>query len=283
MSDEILTGMGKVPGVQIVGRNGAYRYKNRSDLDIRTVARELGVRFLMTGAVREGDGKVMISAQLNDSVSRGELWSDTFTRDSKDFGSIADPAEALEQLERARTVERVSPLLSAWTSYAFFLLGRVDSALAESARPMQLDSTLLPATNIAALIGLARGRPGMARRASAVPRSAATMTNAPYVYAKLGDTATANHMLRAMEANDPRPWFTDVAQATVLLGTGDSAGALGALERAARTTGGQGPEFLPLLDPAWDPVPQSPRFAAVLSEANLDVRSFTRPRGEPRQ
>jgi len=89
--DEILTAMARMPGVQIVGRSAAYRYKDRLDgSDVRTVARDLGVRLLVTGTLREQNGQVTISAQLNDSSSRAELWAGTFVRGSKDFGSIAD-------------------------------------------------------------------------------------------------------------------------------------------------------------------------------------------------
>lgn len=51
-------------------------------------------------------------------------------------------------------------------------------------------------------------------------RSAAReMTNAAYVYAKLGDTASANRFIREMERTTPRPWFVDVSKASVLLAT----------------------------------------------------------------
>lgn len=185
-------------------------------------------------------------------------------------------SEAIDQLERARKVEATSPLIAAWISYAYFLAGRRDSALAESERAIQLDSMLLPATNLGALINLAVGRANVARRLVAATPRAGVMSNAPYVYAKLGDTATANRLVGAMESNDPRPWFTDVARASVSLAMGDSAGALSLLERSSRATGPLWTEFIPVVDPAFDLLRQSPRFAALLRQARLDPRRLRR-------
>src|SRR5262249_51285902 len=93
IGDEVLNGMAKVKGVQIVGRNAAFRFKNRTGVDapdLRAVERALGARLLVTGTLRETGGRVIISAQLNDSTSPGEVWSQSFTRVASDLGSITD-------------------------------------------------------------------------------------------------------------------------------------------------------------------------------------------------
>ncbi|MBW8839351.1 MAG: hypothetical protein JF602_05795, partial [Gemmatimonadetes bacterium] len=102
--------MARVPGVQIVGRSAAYRYKDRLDVsDVRTVARDLGVRLLVTGTLREQNGQVTISAQLNDSSSRAELWAGTFVRESEDFGAIADDiVRTIADTLHARFADRVA-------------------------------------------------------------------------------------------------------------------------------------------------------------------------------
>jgi len=86
--DEILNGMSGVPGIQIVARNAARRYKNLDTLDDRVVARQLGARFLVTGTYRQDANGIHVSAQLSDSMTRGELWSASFDRGLTDFGSL---------------------------------------------------------------------------------------------------------------------------------------------------------------------------------------------------
>jgi hypothetical protein len=104
------------------------------------------------------------------------------------------------------------------------------------------------------------------------------MSNAPYVSAKLGDTATAMRLVTAMESTNPRPWFTDVQRASVMLAIGDSARALSALEQSARTSGPMWVALIPLRDPAYDLVRKSRRFAALVRQAGLDVARVTAPR-----
>jgi len=104
------------------------------------------------------------------------------------------------------------------------------------------------------------------------------MTNAPYVLAKAGDTASAKRLVHAMESATPRPWFADPATAGLALALGDSAAALSALERSQRTSGPIWAEYMGVFSPAYDLVRQSPRFIALVRGANLDMGRFDRMR-----
>jgi hypothetical protein len=81
-----------------------------------------------------------------------------------------------------------------------------------------------------------------------------------------------------LEARTPRPWFTDVAKASVLLPAGDSARALTALERSSRDIGPLWVFYIPLGDPAFDLVRKSERFAELLRWAHVDLRVVANPR-----
>jgi hypothetical protein len=82
-------------------------------------------------------------------------------------------------------------------------------------------------------------------------------------------------LVTEMESTNPRPWFTDVQRASVMLAIGDSARALSALERSARTTGPLWVWLMSPRDPAYDLVRQSRRFAALVRQAGLDVAWVT--------
>ena len=180
--------------------------------------------------------------------------------------------EGLAELETARKVERDWAVIAAWRSYALFATGQIDSALVENDRAIEQDPGLLPATNLGALMYLAVDSMAKARDLVAVTPPVGMMTNAPYVYAKLGDTVRANQLVHAMESATPRPWFTDVARASVFLAVGDSAVALTSIEESERMTGPAWVVFIPWIDPAFDLVRESPRFIASLRRAGIEPR-----------
>jgi serine/threonine protein kinase/Flp pilus assembly protein TadD len=233
----------------------------------------LGAAHALAGEWRQSETEMRRAIAL---APRNAAARQTFARHLLVRGYVD---EALDQLERAREVDPVSPLIAAWVAYAFFLNGQRDSASAESARAFQLAPTQLATANLGALVNLALGNNDAARRLIDIPVTT-EMTNAPYVYAKLGDTATANRLVREMEARTPRPWYADVARASVLLATVDSSAALDALERSARDSGVLWTYFIPLGDPPYDLVRTSPRFAALVRRANLESRIITHPRDE---
>jgi tetratricopeptide (TPR) repeat protein len=185
--------------------------------------------------------------------------------------------DAVAQLEDALIADPTSSLNSAWIAYAFLLQGKADSALAESARAVQLDSTLLPTRNLGALVNLGLGRDSVARRLMAVAGPVGDMSLASYVYARLGDTANVRRLVRALDAVEPRPWFRDVALATVALAEGDTSRALDALERSWKGTGSMWFVYLPVRDAAFDPVRATSRFAALARRAGLDVNGIPTP------
>jgi hypothetical protein len=145
-----------------------------------------------------------------------------------------DLREARRQFEQAKSIEQTSPLLFGWSAYVDFLNGDAELARVESMRAFRLDSTQSAVANLGALVQLATGSAEEARRLAA-PHASHPMTTAPYVFAKLKDTAAALRVVTAFESANPRSWVADVQRATVMLAIGDSARALSALEQSART------------------------------------------------
>ena len=189
-------------------------------------------------------------------------------------------SDALAVFMRAKRVDHVSALFAAWTAYALFLLGRHDEALRETDRSFQLDSTLLAATNIGALVNLATGNKARARQLMERPAAAGAMSNAPCIFAAVGDTARASRLLRDIESLNARPWFSEAARACVMLARSDTAAALLALEQSSARVGSFWADYYPSLsDPAFDGIRGSARFAALLRKSAMPVALFTEPHG----
>src|SRR6185295_9579641 len=72
--------------------------------------------------------------------------------------------DALQHFARAKELEPVLPLLTAWISYALYLNGQTDSAWKGIEQAISLDSTLLPVINTGSLVALASGHNDVARR-----------------------------------------------------------------------------------------------------------------------
>jgi len=83
ITEDLTTDLSHVSGLFVVARNSSFAYKGRS-VDLRTVAAELGVRYVLEGSVRQVGGQIRINAQLIDAHSGGHVWANRFD------GAIAD-------------------------------------------------------------------------------------------------------------------------------------------------------------------------------------------------
>jgi serine/threonine protein kinase/tetratricopeptide (TPR) repeat protein len=177
-------------------------------------------------------------------------------------------ADALKQFLAARHAEPASALVSSWVAFAYFLQGQMDSALVESARAFQNDSTNYTTLQNGAYIRLKLGDLAGAR--DLVNRLSPYDSRRLYVLAVMGDTATALGRLRELERERPPRWLAPTTRAYTMLAIGDTTEAMAALERATDAN-----EFWPafggVLDPMYDPIRSSSRFHALLRRVNLPL------------
>ena len=62
-----------------IGRGTAFRYKNKQ-VDVKTLGKELGIRWAVQGAVRRNGDQVRVNVSLTDLPSGRDVWSDRFDR-----------------------------------------------------------------------------------------------------------------------------------------------------------------------------------------------------------
>jgi TolB-like protein len=175
-------------------------------------------------------------------------------------------ADAMEQLMTARAEDPASALLLSWISYAYYLGGRVDSALAESRRAIENDPENFTTMTFGAIIRIGAGLLDEARALH--PRQPPGSSTRTWILAKAGDTAAARAHLMAEDAESPQPWLAETRRAFGNLGLGDTARALTALERATDANEIWS-SMQPVTDPLFDDLRASPRFQAVVRRVGL--------------
>src|SRR5467141_2070881 len=77
MVEEITTALARLPWLFVIARNSSFTYKGRA-VDVKQVARELGVRYVLEGSVRKAQNRVRITGQLIDTASGAHIWADRF-------------------------------------------------------------------------------------------------------------------------------------------------------------------------------------------------------------
>jgi TolB-like protein len=77
----------------IVSATTAFAYKDKP-VTAQQVGKDLGVRFVLQGSVQRNDNKLRINAQLADTTSNAQLWSDSFEGDQSDLFALQDQVTA---------------------------------------------------------------------------------------------------------------------------------------------------------------------------------------------
>ncbi len=101
MTEDLTTALSNVSGLFVIARNTAFSYKGRP-LKIEEVGRELGVRYVIEGSVRQAEGRVRITAQLIEAANGFHLWSQRYDRELADVFSLQ--AEVAEEILLALSV-----------------------------------------------------------------------------------------------------------------------------------------------------------------------------------
>jgi adenylate cyclase len=89
ISEDILTGLSKLRWFFVIARNSSFTYKGKA-VDVKRVARELGVRYVLEGSVRKGGNRVRITAQLIDAATGNHIWADRYDGDLTDVFALQD-------------------------------------------------------------------------------------------------------------------------------------------------------------------------------------------------
>jgi TolB-like protein/class 3 adenylate cyclase/Flp pilus assembly protein TadD len=88
VQDEILTNLAKVADLRVISRTSVMQYKSSTELNLREIAKELGVAHVVEGSVQRTGGRVRVNAQLIDARTDAQLWAEHYDRDLADVFAI---------------------------------------------------------------------------------------------------------------------------------------------------------------------------------------------------
>jgi TolB-like protein/tetratricopeptide (TPR) repeat protein len=129
MTEEILNALTQIPTLLVAARTSSFAYKGK-DTDVRQIGRELSVRTVLEGSVRQAGQKLRVTAQLVDVATGYHLWSDRFDREMSDVFAVQDEiARAITETLKVRLLgAEDSPLVAPATkdveAYDLYLKGR---------------------------------------------------------------------------------------------------------------------------------------------------------------
>ncbi|WP_152046783.1 adenylate/guanylate cyclase domain-containing protein [Aureimonas psammosilenae] len=89
MVEEITASLSQVREFLVIARHSAFSYKGAS-VDVRTIAAELGVRYLLEGSVRFSGHRMRVSFRLVDGESGAQIWNDRLDAQTDDVFDAQD-------------------------------------------------------------------------------------------------------------------------------------------------------------------------------------------------
>jgi TolB-like protein/tetratricopeptide (TPR) repeat protein len=122
IAEDIITSLSRLSGFFVIARNSTFTFKDQV-IDVKAVARELGVRYVLEGSVRKAANRVRVTAQLIDGESGNHVWAERYDRELADIFAVQDEitetivgaiAPKLHVAEITRSQDKAPSSLGAW-------------------------------------------------------------------------------------------------------------------------------------------------------------------------
>jgi TolB-like protein len=123
--EDIITALSRIRWLFVIAHNSSFTYKGRT-VDEKQVGRELGVRYVVEGSVRQSEKRIRITGQLVEAATGTHLWAERFEGMLDDIFELQDQiatsivgaiASQLERAEIERARRKPTGSLSAYDTY----------------------------------------------------------------------------------------------------------------------------------------------------------------------
>jgi TolB-like protein/class 3 adenylate cyclase/Flp pilus assembly protein TadD len=89
VTESLTTDLSRIRGAVVIGRNSAFAYKGKP-IDVRTILRDLNVRYVLEGSVQRGGNRMRVNVQLIDAETGSHLWAERFDKPLADLFDMQD-------------------------------------------------------------------------------------------------------------------------------------------------------------------------------------------------
>jgi TolB-like protein len=89
ITEDITTALSHLRWLFVIARNSTFTYKGRA-VDVRQVALELAVRYVLEGSVRTSGERIRVTGQLVDAASGKHIWAQRYDRELRDIFAVQD-------------------------------------------------------------------------------------------------------------------------------------------------------------------------------------------------
>lgn len=89
VTEDIITELSRFRALFVIARNSSFSYKGKA-VDVRTMARELGVRYVLEGSIRCDAQRIRVTAQLCDAETGAQRWAERYDRELEGIFAVQE-------------------------------------------------------------------------------------------------------------------------------------------------------------------------------------------------
>jgi TolB-like protein/Tfp pilus assembly protein PilF len=239
ITEGLTTYLFRIPGSFVIARTMAARYRGEAR-DVRQIAKELGVRYVLEGSVQHAGTRVRVTAQLIDAETAAHLWADQFDADQANVLRMQDTI--VTRLARALQIELAAAEAAHISRTRPASANAEDLALKAEAIFLRYGAHRDEAETAYTLCERAlRKDPGNVRALSILAEKFSSRLNALQSTDRKTDTQRAERLVSRALAIDPNSYHAHHAKAQVLVAQKRAEEALVEAERSLRLN----PSFIP--------------------------------------
>jgi len=89
LADDLITDLSKISDLLVISSNSTFAYKGKS-INVKEVAKELNVRYVVEGSVRKVGDQIRINAQLIDAKTDHHMWAERYDGQMDNIFALQD-------------------------------------------------------------------------------------------------------------------------------------------------------------------------------------------------